>query len=133
MVNDHAENKMMRVNADDSCKPQYTRILLSYLFLYLTLLFLIFSVYSLGEAWLHAMKDGWIPEEWGKGDSNHGPWRHYYPGGALLWRALNLQMISFLTALISMLIKRSWRGFIFLIISIAIFFATLATHYWLVD
>ena len=76
---------------------------------------------------------GWVPEEWDNWPGNHGPWRHYYPGGNLIWRAIHLQLLSFFTEAISMLLKRTRRGIWLILVSILVFFATMDIHYWLVD
>ena len=124
----------MRLSSENNKeKVEQDRDLLSLLFFYLSVLLMVFSLYSIGEAWYHAFKDGWLPEDWANWEGNHGPWRHYYPGGELVWRSLCLQILSFWAALISLFFKRSWRSFVLLLISIVFFFLAMGTHYWLVD
>jgi hypothetical protein len=102
-------------------------------FFYLSGLLLIFSVIAIGLAWFRAFQDGRVPDVWGTYEGNHGPWRHYGHGGNLIWSSIKLQIISFFSAIISLLVKSSRRGIWLALISILFFIILMCTHYWLVD
>src|SRR5690606_22780317 len=102
-------------------------------FLYLSGLLLILSLISIAVAWILACKRGWVPEEWGIKNGNHGPWRRFYQARELVWQALSFPVWGFLSAMISMFIKKSRTVIWFMALSLLIWFVIFYTHYWLVD
>jgi len=51
-------------------------------------------------AMLFGMRDHMIPDIWGTYEGNHGPWRHYHPGGELIWVSINMLTLVNVTMLL---------------------------------
>jgi hypothetical protein len=106
---------------------------LAWIFATISIILLVFSFLSLGLAWYYAFQHHMIPLQWDSYEGNHGPWRHFYQGRALTWWTLYFQLMSFLAALISILIKLTRVGIWMIIISILVFVVVFYFHYWLID
>lgn len=90
-------------------------------------------VFCICTAWLLAARDGWIPEQWGTYEGNHGPWRHYYPGRDLVETALMLPLAAAVMAGIGYGLRHSRRAGAATLIGVIGFFILVFTHFWLID
>ena len=97
----------------------------------LTLLVAYFAL--TGAAFLIAAHDQRIPATWWESSGgNHGPWRHYYPGRALLNYALLVLLSAMLMGGISSFLGRT-RGGSVMLISLGLFILDFVFLFWLVD
>jgi hypothetical protein len=106
---------------------------------------LVFSVLLFIWMWVCAYMQGNIPQVWGRYEGNHGPWHHrfywyYVPWFALiyelrwLWnQVLNLQVLSFVVGLVSIVLKPNCRAAIITALVFVLTFMFFVTHYWLID
>ena len=83
--------------------------------------------------WVQASRDGEIPKQWGQYEGNHGPWRHYYPGRSLVWRAMTIPFWAFCVAAVAFLARPSTRVGVLVGICLLSLFLVTSTHFWLVD